>query len=199
MTRRLAHASNVFLWTLLLGWSLWVYPELPERIPRHFGLSGVADAYWETTLTRWLFLPLVAAGTILLVYASVRVMKAVPPSWVNVPNPEQFAALDDADQRDIRARMRGLLYWIGPPVLVLFGALQVGSYHVATTDATALPALVNILTMGSLGSIFGVVGLLVWWTRKWVDDRADARSKTDGEGAGTTSGHQRSGTSPAER
>jgi len=173
MIRRLAHATTAVLLALLFGGSLWVYPTLPDQVPRHFGLTGVADAYWETTLARWLLLPLVAAGTALVVYGSVWAMKALPPSWVNVSNPEHFAALDEADRRAVRARMCGLLYWIAPPTLVLFGGLQYGIYYVATTDATALPALVNGLTIGSLTAILGIVGLLVWGTRTWVDQRAD--------------------------
>ncbi len=169
---RPVHVVNAVLIALLFGGSLWAYPALPDRIPRHFGIGGVADAYWDASLGHWLLLPLIATGTAILVHASIWAMKTLPSSWVHVPNPEQFAALDDADQRAVRARMRGLLYWMVPPVLVLFGALQYGTYHVATTDATALPVLVNALTIGSLGAIFGVVALLVWRTRRWIEERA---------------------------
>lgn len=40
--RRWAHVVNAALLILLFGSSLWVYPFLPARIPRHFGIGGVA-------------------------------------------------------------------------------------------------------------------------------------------------------------
>jgi uncharacterized membrane protein len=174
---RRAHAVNAVLLGLLVGGSLWAYPALPGQIPRHFGLGGVADAYWETTLARWLLLPLIAAGTVLSVYGGVWIMRTLPSSWVNVPNPEVFRALDAADRRAVRARMRGLLYWIAAPTLVMFGALQYGTYHVATTDATALPGLVNVLTVGSLVALLGLVALLVYRTRAWIEERAGGHGR----------------------
>lgn len=173
--RRCAHVVNAALLALLVGGSLWVYPFLPARIPRHFGIGGLADAYWETTLARWLLLPLIAAGTALSVYGCVWVVRTLPHSWINVPNPERFEALDETDQRAVRARMRGLLYGIVAPTLVMFGALQYGTYHVATTDATALPAPVTAVTAGALVALSGLVALLVWRTRVWIDERAGER------------------------
>jgi hypothetical protein len=99
--RRCAHVVNAALLALLVGGSLWVYPFLPARIPRHFGIVA--------------------------------------------------------------------------PTLVMFGALQYGTYHVATTDATALPALVTAVTVGALVALFGLVALLVWRTRVWIEERAGER------------------------
>lgn len=58
--RRLVHVLNAGLALLLVGGSLWTFPQLPARIPRHFGLGGTADAYWAATLVHWLILPGIA-------------------------------------------------------------------------------------------------------------------------------------------
>ena len=57
---RLTHGLNAALSLLLVGGSLWVFPTLPARVPRHFGLGGTADAYWDATLLHWMALPAIA-------------------------------------------------------------------------------------------------------------------------------------------
>ncbi|MCS3633347.1 hypothetical protein GGP57_000638 [Salinibacter ruber] len=57
---RLTHGLNAALSLLLVGGSLWVFPTLPARVPRHFGLGGTADAYWDATLLHWMVLPAIA-------------------------------------------------------------------------------------------------------------------------------------------
>jgi len=47
---RLAHVLDAILPLLLVRGSLWVFPTLPAQVPRHFGLGGTADAYWDATL-----------------------------------------------------------------------------------------------------------------------------------------------------
>lgn len=68
--RRLAHLLNAGLAVLLVVESLWAFPILPARIPRHFGIGGAVDAYWAATIGHWMLLlgiTLTAVGLVLFV------------------------------------------------------------------------------------------------------------------------------------
>ncbi len=74
---RLVHGLNAGLALLLIGGSLWAFPRLPVRIPRHFGLGGTADAYWAATLVHWMLVPAIALIVVGLVYGTATAMLVV--------------------------------------------------------------------------------------------------------------------------
>lgn len=98
--RRLVHAVNAGLLLLLFAGSLWVYPALPDQIPRHFGLAGGVDAYWQATLVHWMLLPVVALGVTAVIYGCAWIV-GKNPSSVNVPNQQRYDALDPTDKRRV--------------------------------------------------------------------------------------------------
>ena len=51
--KRFFDSVNVGLMAAMLGFSLWVWPDLPERIPTHFGIDGRPDAGAEPTVLSW--------------------------------------------------------------------------------------------------------------------------------------------------
>jgi hypothetical protein len=54
------------------------------------------------------------------------------------------------------------------PLFVVFGAVQGGTYHVATTPATALPPAVMIAIAGGILAILGLAGGLGWAVRRRI-------------------------------
>lgn len=174
---RLVHLVNGTLLALLFGGSLWAYPMLPEQIPRHFGLYGQADAYWATTLLHWMLIPFVAIFSGAIVYGSGWLIGRVPER-VTVPNQGRYEQLSDRDKHVITTRVQRAVYWMAAPLLVVFGACQVGIYHVATTSDTALPSAVMVTMGGGILLILGIAVGLGWWLRRRTRQRADADDPT---------------------
>lgn len=174
MRRRFVpHLVNVALLFLLFAGSLWVYPALPEEIPRHFGAGGEADAYWKKSLGTWLLLPIIAIATVILTYVHVLVVHFFPLSALNFPKQDRLDDLSDADKREIRRRMHSVIYWIATPVITIFLALQYGTYRVATTNASTLPELVVAIEVGSVLAILGIVAVLIWRLPAWIEAQHD--------------------------
>ena len=168
---------NGTLLVFLFAGSLWAYPALPEQIPRHFGPYGQADAYGATTLLRWMLLPIVAVFSGAILYGSGWLIRRAPEG-INVPNQAQYEQLSDEDKRALAARAQRATYWMGAPLLVVFGAVQVGTYHVATTPATALPTAVMTTMGGGILLILGIAVGLTWWMHRRVRALAEADDPT---------------------
>ena len=171
-TTRLPHVVNAGLLALLIGGSLWVYPALPDQIPRHFGFYGEADAYWATTGLRWMLLPITAVVSGGIVYGSAWLIGHAPDG-MNVPNQGHYDQLSPGQKRIVTTFAQRAVYWMTTPLLVVFGAVQVGTYHVATTPATALPPAVMVAIVGGILSILGIAGGLGWGMRRRTQQLID--------------------------
>ncbi|PQJ35889.1 hypothetical protein BSZ35_15925 [Salinibacter sp. 10B] len=159
---RIPHLVNAGVLIVVLVGSLLLYPTLPEQMPHHFSVYGTADAYWGTTLGRWLLLPglsILNAGTL---YGTAWVVTNVPASWISVPGQEADELSTDTEQKRVRRTVERALYWMATFTLFLFVALQGGIYYVAVTPATSLPALVMGMQVLGLLGIGSVTVRLVW-------------------------------------
>lgn len=165
---RSPHAVNGVLLVALIGGSLGVYPSLPEEIPHHFDLYGVADAYWSTTLLRWMLLPLVALLPAALLYGSAWMVGAFPVSSVNVSSQAQYDALSREKKRFVLRLVQRALYWMTAAALSIFLAVQAGAYVVATSAATALPVATMGAVIAGLLAVLGIVAWLVWGLPRWI-------------------------------
>ena len=177
---RLVHVVNGVLLLLLFGGSLWVYPTLPEQIPRHFGLYGQADAYWQATLVHWLLLPVVALVSAVALYGPAGIVRAVPSSWINVPNQAQYDALPPVKKRAVMSLVQRALYWMTTATLVVFLAVQGSVFYVATTAATALPVLGVGAMAVALLAIAGLTGWLVWRLPKRIQTLSGSPDESGG-------------------
>jgi uncharacterized membrane protein len=172
LMRRLLHLLNVGLALLLVGGSLWAYPQLPARIPRHFGLGGTADAYWAATLVHWMLIPTIALAVVGIVYGAAWWIGRAS-GRINVPNQQQYDALDPKDQHVVLNDVQTVLYGTATAMLVLFSVMQRSTYHVATTGSSALPTVGKIvLIAGPLVLLAAALGL-AWWLPRRVRQLAD--------------------------
>jgi uncharacterized membrane protein len=62
------------------------YRELPQRIPTHFGLSGMADG-WGDKSSLWILV-----GIACFLYAVLSLVRFLPPKWMNVPVADEHRA-----------------------------------------------------------------------------------------------------------
>jgi len=167
MAARTLHLFNSALLALLLIGSLWLFPTLPDQIPRHFGVWGMADAYWETTLIHWMLLPIVGGGTVAIMYGAAWLIGR-SPSWINTPNQERYDALDAADKRDVVAHVQVVLYLMAASALVFVSGIQAGLYQVAVSSRSSLPGFVFGTFLAFVGVIVGGSAWLLWWLPRRV-------------------------------
>lgn len=161
--RRTAHVLNGALIVLSIGASLWVFPTLPDQIPRHFTLAGTADAYWAGTLLHWLFLPLVGAGIAALMYGLAWIVGADG----QVVRRFHLSGGGERDRSQTEAERKAVqlyLYWTAAGMLVLFSALQWGVYRVATSPARTLSLFVLGTTAAIVVGVLAGAGALGWWS-----------------------------------
>ncbi|WP_276954929.1 DUF1648 domain-containing protein [Allomeiothermus silvanus] len=143
---------------LLIGvwvFSAIVYPQLPERIPAHFGGYGQVTRM-DSRESFW-FLPalvtfLVAAGFGLsrLVFAH--------PKLLNLPQKEKFLELPPPKQRRVLARLDAWIALLYGLLVLAFGYLQWTSYRVATGQQAGLPVEVWIFPL----AVLALIGWMVW-------------------------------------
>jgi len=163
---RLVHGLNAGLSVLLVGGSLWLFPRLPDQVPRHFGIGGTADAYWAATLVHWMVLPGIAIAVAGLVYGAAWWIGR-PPYSINVPNQQQYDALDPSDKRVVAGYVQTFLHWTATAMLVMFSVAQWSTYQVATSGTNTLPGSGWAVSLGMpVGILIATLGLAWWLPRR---------------------------------
>jgi uncharacterized membrane protein len=141
-------ADHVALGAIIVAVALTavLYPQLPERMPTHFDLHGVADGWMVRRIGAWL-LPVLAAGTWLLLRLGGVIL---PRAWS-----ERFAASPTS--------------MVGALVASLFCAL----HCVILYAAMAKPPTVAVSLGLVLGGFWALLGLLMPKIRRnpWIGVR----------------------------
>lgn len=130
---------NLLLLAALFAGSMMVYPHLPRRFPIHFGVSGQPDGWATRSPLSWLMIPLVAAGTVLLLEVASRISVRNPHLW-NVPDKPRFLTLTAEERAPIIHRLQNFMGLVGVMTTALMGVVQASIYHAATGRTPDLPA-----------------------------------------------------------
>ncbi|PSQ61295.1 MAG: DUF1648 domain-containing protein [Bacteroidetes bacterium QH_10_64_19] len=163
---RLVHIVNAGLLALLIGGSLWLFPGLPDQVPRHFGIGGTADAYWEATLLHWMGLPCIAVAVAALVYGAAWWI-GTPPYSISVPNQQQYDMLDPSDKRVVIGHVQAFLHWTATAMLALFLVAQWSTYQVAMSGASTLPGYGLAVSLGMpVVLVIAALGMAWWLPRR---------------------------------
>ncbi len=136
----------------LLGYTLWVYPQLPDRIPIHFNLRGEPDDYGSKII--FLILP----GIALALYGLMTIVNRKPQNF-NYP----FAITPQNAQKQY-GLASGLIIWLKAIVMLMMAYLAYGMAQVALGRAAGLGSGFLIIF---LGLIFGAIGYYFVQARKY--------------------------------
>ena len=156
-----SRVSAALLAALWLG-SLLAWPHLPARIPTHFGFSGKADSWAETTLLSWFGLPLLALAIVLL---NVVLARQLPrrPGLFNLSDKQRFLALPSEYQAPVIRRMQDFLHWVSAQMVLLFGLVQWAIYRTAQgADTRTYMLFILILSVA-------VLPVLLLWSSSSVE------------------------------
>lgn len=149
---------------LILIWALalWLWPDLPERIPLHFDGAGRPDRFGDKTLLSWFGLPTLAT-VFALVFAFV-----LPPwivslarrnsKYLNVPDRAQFEKLPPEARVRATRPVTSMLIVLATEITLLFGVIQYGTARVASGAWEKLPTAM----------VFGALGILVATSLLWL-------------------------------
>ena len=131
----------------LVGFAVWAWPQLPDRIPTHFGSDGWPDAWRDTTLASWLTAPAMA----LLILAFIgwfRWMMPRKPGWVNLPDKTKLASKPEVARKPILEMLAGFLALIQTEILVIFALIQLSTFRSAQgLESQGLMILVLLLAI----------------------------------------------------
>lgn len=145
-------AVNSFLTVGIVGFALWAWPKLPARIPKHFGPDGQPDAWGETTLGSWLFIPVLA----LLIVGGIGWFRRVmprKPGWVNLPDKTNLKKLPAVAREPVLKMMSGFLSLVQMEILVIFALIQFSTYRSAM-GFTTQGLMILVLVISILASPF---------------------------------------------
>ncbi len=128
--RRLLDRLNALLALGIVGYAVWAWPRLPERIPAHFGPDGAPDRWTDTTLASWFFLPVVAVACWALVLGG-REWMVRRPRTMNLPSGQSLEDFPEEVRPAILEYMRGFMALVGLELLTIFGLIVLGSHRTA--------------------------------------------------------------------
>lgn len=141
MTMRiLSLAVFLMLCVLSVAQTVWYYPQLPDNVAHHFGLSGQPDAW--STKTYFVTLDLVATGVVALLFlGSSFGLSKIPVSVINLRNKDYWMA-EERKQETLDSLFHYLL-WFGSATLLLLLAQSHQAYqvHLGKTDSLSHPML----------------------------------------------------------
>lgn len=120
------------------GVSALFWARLPAQLPTHFDWNGEVTTWSPTTWLSWFGLPLISAGTALLIHGCMRLSKRAPYLW-NVPEKQRFLRLSPEQRAPIIARLEVIGAFSGLMTTFLFVGIHVGVLQVAAGRATSLP------------------------------------------------------------
>lgn len=154
---------NIFV---LGGWLVVTaasFPSLPTRIPIHFRLNGVADAW--AGRNSWFILPILASALVLFIHLVCRPLLNLP----NLSNPsdrKHIASRDLIAQQRVRDtyRLVPALGALGLTIVLMIVHREVYVAAVSRNTRLSTGTTVAVL-LGILATVFGMIQA-AWYARR---------------------------------
>jgi uncharacterized membrane protein len=156
---RAVHLITGVLLVATVGLSVYVYPELPERIPLHFRADGTPDRWGDRSWLTWLLLPLIGAATIGLLYAVAWFLPG-RPHLLNIPDKKKLLELPRPLQDRVLSAAADMMYYTALALAVMFASIQYGAWESATTGAASGGTIAGVI-FGLVVLPFVTIGFLV--------------------------------------
>lgn len=175
------HWINGLLTAVLIVGSALVWPELPDRVPGHFGAGGEVTRWDNPSLLSWFGPAILGLALVGMIYGLARLLPGRPHLF-NFPDKDRFLALPAAFRAPVIRRMLDLLYGLATMMLLLFALIQWVRFRTAHgADPEPYVAAILILSVATTPLL-----LAVWLPRiqREVDrqvERERQLRRSDGE------------------
>jgi hypothetical protein len=154
-----ARRINLALLLILLGASVAVWPDLPDRLPLHFGLGGRVDRWADRSLRSWFTIPLVAVGLNLLLIGVAR-WATERPERINLPDKARLLRLPPERQRAVLTRLRGSFDVVALPLTLSMCFVQAGSY-LAARGGSGQAFMILVFVIALLSGPLALIAILL--------------------------------------
>jgi uncharacterized membrane protein len=145
---------------LALGSAVASFAKMPERVPVHFGASGLADRWGDRSELLVALAVLVGVGLCLMAVGSLVVRSLRRrPERMNLPNKARFLALTPAEREPLFDLLGQMFVLMPACVLLVAAVLANGSLRVARGQAAGLPLGALVVPLLLIGAV--VVGHLI--------------------------------------
>ena len=137
--RKIYDLLNAGLLALITYTVLSAYPALPDRIPVHFGLSGVPDR-WGSKSELFLFVG-ISWGLTIIFYALTLAMPRLArnPQYLNIPHKREFLKLTPERQAIYWELIREFMTGMTVSFNLVFFLICRGTLHVIQKKTAGLP------------------------------------------------------------
>ncbi|MDT0632630.1 DUF1648 domain-containing protein [Rubrivirga sp. S365] len=126
---------RLVMWALAVGlavWAGWLWPDVPARVPTHFGLDGQPDAWAGRSVGSWFGLPAIALALAAFLDALVVWTHRHPAlAGLNLPQKDAILALPPDRRAPVLAWSAAALYAVGAACMVSFALIQAGTWAAA--------------------------------------------------------------------
>lgn len=180
--KRFFDRVNVGLMAAMLAFAVWTWPDLPQRIPTHFGIDGRPDAWGDRTVLSWFGIPLIAVTLTLAMYW-FRALMPRHPRWVNLPDRRRLSDIPDAARGPLLDMLSGFLAIIQTHLLVIFAIIQLASYRTAL-GGDSQGAMILVLLLAVLASPFLLVVFFLRFREALEEGERLAAREVAGSGRG---------------
>ena len=109
--------------TALVVMSLVLWPDVPERIPTHFGIDGRPDAWSERSFLAWMAMPMIAAVSA-FGFRWFGGWIARNPKGMNFPGIEKVRRMPERFREPVADASRELMAVLGTELTLIFGLIQ---------------------------------------------------------------------------
>jgi uncharacterized membrane protein len=141
-----------------VGFSLWAWEALPDRIPVHFDASGEPTRWAERSFWSWYVLPIISLAMAALTYGLAAAMPRYP-RLVKLPHGRRLSDLPPERRGPVLAPTRDMLFAFTVPMMLMFVLIQIGAYLESLGRGGEALILVAIL-LAVLSTPFVLVGWL---------------------------------------
>ena len=135
--------------------AIWLWPELPERIPTHFGAGGEPDGWGQRDYEWFVISGLLAILGIVTGYALPWLARRLARSnstWLNVSDQKRFRELPEAARVRAIAATGHWLVVIAIELQLLMAFLLIGTFLIASKTWQRLPP---VALYGGLAVLLG--------------------------------------------
>ena len=143
--------------------ALYYYPQLPDKVASHFGLSGQPDAW--SSKTSFVTFYMVTAGVLAILFLGIcfGILK-IPLSLVNLPNKDYW--LSPERKQETFDFIFHYLLWLGSGTFVLLIAIIHQSFRVHLEKAKSLEYPMLSVGIYIVFTILWCIGLCVKFYKK---------------------------------